>query len=172
VEVDVFAEQRVELIEGVVVEMSPMGRKHEVGVLLVVEALRQAFGPGYIVRPQLTLDLSPHSMPEPDALVVPGEARDYLEAQPTSGLLLVEVSDTTLSYDRTTKASLYAKMGIADYLIVNLNKQRVEVYRDPVEDQRAKYGYHYQTILNLGAVDLIVPLALPGVSIAVGDLLL
>jgi Uma2 family endonuclease len=171
VELGVFADRRVELIEGVIVEISPMGSKHETAMVLTMERLRQAFGPGYYARPQLTLDLSPHSMPEPDVAVVPGGVRDYADKQPTTALLIVEVSDSTLKFDRGEKASLYARAGIADYWILNLVNQRLEVYRGPVEDQRARYGYHYHSVLNLGPEDEIAPLALPEATIPVRDLL-
>lgn len=170
-ELGVFAGKRLELIEGMVIEMSPMGKAHEVAILVALEALQAAFGRGYTVRPQMTLDFSPLSMPEPDLAVVQGSARAHLSAQPTTALLVIEVSDTTLFYDRTQKASLYAKHGIQDYWIINVNQGRLEVYRDPIEDSGARYGYHYGTILPLTRDDHIAPLALPDVSLSVRDLL-
>jgi Uma2 family endonuclease len=171
IETGVFDGRRVELLEGAVVEMSPVGSAHEVVVSLATRALERAFVGAYYVRTQMTLDLSPHSMPLPDVLVVPGTMRDYLDAPPKQCLLLVEVSESSLSYDRTTKASLFALMGIGDYWIVNLQQKRLEVYRDPIEDPRARYGQHYRTVLMLGPTDVIVPLALPDVEIPVRDLL-
>lgn len=95
------------------------------------DALRKAFGEGTHVRIQLPLALDPSSEPEPDVTVVRGSPRDYRDAHPSAALLVVEVADTTLSHDRDQKGSLYARAGVADYWIVNLVDQVLEVYRDP-----------------------------------------
>ena len=111
-------------------------------------------------------------MPEPDAAVVPGGPRDYATTgHPTTALLIVEVSDTTLSYDRGCKASLYARAKIADYWIVNLVHGRLEVRRNPVPDVSERYGWRYQDVLLLAPPDRIAPLAAPKKHIAVADLL-
>src|SRR5262249_25072776 len=80
---------------------------------------------------QGSLDLSPWSVPDPDVAVVQGSPRNASPDNPTTALLLVEVSETTLAYDRSTKASLYARAGIADYWIVNLVDRQVGVLRNP-----------------------------------------
>ncbi|MBI4572140.1 MAG: Uma2 family endonuclease [candidate division NC10 bacterium] len=99
--------------------------------VLTQDALRKAFGEGTHVRIQLPLALDPSSEPEPDVTVVRGSPRDYRDAHPSAALLVVEVADTTLSHDRDQKGSLYARAGVADYWIVNLVDQVLEVYRDP-----------------------------------------
>src|SRR5919198_1146345 len=96
--------ERVELIEGRNVAMSPQNSPHFTAVSLVEEALRTLFGAGYVVRVQGPLDLSPTSQPEPDIAVVRGTIRDYAGAHPTTALLVVEVSDSTLAFDRGEKA--------------------------------------------------------------------
>src|SRR5262245_32831562 len=108
-----FRGQRVELVEGVIVKMSARKAPHTAAVLQTVDALRAAFGPGYCVRNQEPLKLAKRSEPEPDVAIVPGIPKDYTD-HPSSALLVVEVSDTTLSYGRR-KGGLYARAGIADY---------------------------------------------------------
>jgi Uma2 family endonuclease len=87
-------------------------------------------------------------------------------------VLIVEVSDTTLSYDRRRKGSLYARAGVADYWIVNLVHRRVEVYRAPVPDANRPYGHRYSSRADLTPPAAIAPLALPQAAVAVADLLL
>jgi Uma2 family endonuclease len=122
-------------------------------------------------RLQAPLHLGPRSAPEPDAAVVPGGPRDYTATgHPTTALLIVEVSDTTLSYDRGRKASLYARAGIADYWILNL-VQQLEVHRWPVPDPTQHYRHGYADVLILTPQDHIAPLAAPKKRVAVADLL-
>src|SRR5204862_46858 len=92
-------------------------------------------------------------------------------SNPTTALLVVEVADTTLSYDRNTKASLYAASGIADYWIVNIPGQQLEVFRDPVPDASARFGVRYSSRTILVAGDVVSPLALPAAQVPVADLL-
>src|SRR4051794_14358178 len=102
-----FQEGRVELIEGVLVHMPAQKNFHFLSIDLTRMALEAAFGAGHWVRAQASLDLSPLSIPDPDIAVVPGNPRDYKsDANPTTALLIVEVADTTLGYDRHRKASL------------------------------------------------------------------
>lgn len=171
IDAGVFDGRRVELLEGGVVEMSPVSSAHEVAVMLTTRVLERAFGAEVVVRPQMTLDLSPHSMPLPDIVVARGSIRDYVDAPPATCLLLVEIAESSIGYDRTTKASLYAMMGVADYWIVNLKQKRLEIYRDPVSDQRARYGYHYGSVITLGIDDVAAPLELPNANLAVRDML-
>src|SRR5947209_7577198 len=134
-EAEWFQGRRVQLINGEIIEMPAQKNYHAVAVALSDDALTAAFGPGFWVRVQMSLDLSPLSVPDPDLAVVPGTPRSYTTASnPTTGLLVVEVSETTLAYDRNHKAGLYAAAGIADYWIVNLVGRQLEVHRDPVAD--------------------------------------
>lgn len=167
-ELGFFRGQRVELIRGEVIEMSPMNSPHWASVVLVADALRAAFGPGLTVITQLPLALG-DSEPEPDAAVVSGLARDYAAARPTTALLVVEVSDTTLGYDLSVKAELYAAAGIADYWVLDLNARVLHVLRDP--RPVAAGGAAYRSHQVLGPVERVAPLAAPAAAITVADLL-
>lgn len=92
--------ERVELIEGEIVVKEPQTPLHATGVVLAQEALRAHCGPGFDARPQLPLSLGPDSEPEPDAAVVRGTARDYVDGHPTTATPVLEVADTTLEFDR------------------------------------------------------------------------
>ena len=167
-----FRDQRVELIEGTIVQMPPQKNFHVIGIGLVEQAMQAAFGPRHWVRTQAPLHLGRRSAPESDIAVVPGGPRDYAAAgHPTTALLIVEVSDTTLAYDRGRKASLYARAKIADYWILDLVHRRLEVRRNPVPDVSQHYGWRYQDVLLLGPPDRIAPLAAPKKRVAVADLL-
>jgi Uma2 family endonuclease len=165
-----FADWRVELIDGELVEMPPIGDAHAQSITLGLMALQQAFGPGCFVRPQLPIPLPPNSEPEPDLMVVRGKPRDFPK-HPRSALLIVEVSDSTLYFDQTTKMSLYAKGAVADYWIVNIPDRQVEVYREPVPDASHRFGYRYASIITYKPGQSVAPLALPRKKIAVADLL-
>ncbi len=165
-----FQDRRVELIEGEIIEMPVPKPPHVMAMNLTQDVLRSAFGSGFYVRTQSPLNVGTMSDAEPDLVVVPGGPRDYPE-HPTNALLVVEVSESMLAYDRGRKGSLYAAGGIADYWIVNLVDRQLEVYRNPVPDLNEPSGFRYddRTILTFGAK--IAPLALLGTTIAVADLL-
>ncbi len=171
-ELGFFQGQKVELIEGVLMVQSPQRPQHANAIDVVAELLHGAFGNGYRVRVQMPVDLGQTAEPEPDILVVQGTRQQYQSSYPTSALLIiVEVSDTTLSYDRRRKGSLYARAGIQDYWIVNLVQHQVEVYRDPVPDATHHYGHRYASRADLVPPAAVSPLALHGASIAIADLL-
>lgn len=161
----------VELIDGEILAMTPQGSAHATTVLLTAQALQIAFGTGTHVRVQMPLALDPASEPEPDLAVVSGSPRDYRDAHPSSALLVVEVADTTLDYDREQKGSLYARAGIAEYWIVNLSDRRLEVYRDPAPLSQARYGWGLRTVRHHNSGERVAPLAVPQASVAVADLL-
>src|SRR5918993_4410484 len=160
-----FQHQRVQLIHGEIIEMPPHGHAHFQMLNRVGELLRSAFGPGYWVRLQGPLNLPMDSVPEPDVAVVKGTFEEY-RAHPTTALLAVEISDTTLRLDRR-KTSLYAAAGIADYWIVNMVQGQLEVYRNPVADADEEFGYRYADPVILKRPDVIVPVALPHVTIRI-----
>lgn len=171
-ELGLFHGQRVELIGGEIIEMPPQRNEHAIATGLVEDALAAAFGPGVWIRIQMPLHLQGLSAPEPDLAVVPGRPRDYVATgHPTTALLVVEVSDTTLPFDRRFKASLYAAGGIEDYWIVNLVARRLEVRRRPMPDARQKYGFGYADRMVLDDDEILTPLAAPGARIAVAELL-
>ena len=166
-------DDRVELIEGEIVQKMPQNSLHSTAISLTQEALRLTFPVGFVVRPQLPLSVGSLSQPEPDLAVVSGSARDYTAAQPTAenAVLVVEVSDSTLLPDQTTKAALYARAGIREYWIVNLPERVLEVHRRPSPVDDALLGYSYQDITRLAETGVIAPLAAPDFAVAVADLL-
>lgn len=164
-----FNGKRVELIRGEIVEMAPMKTPHSMAIVLLVEALAKTFGKGFIVRPQLPLNFGKTSEPEPDLSVVEGHARDFPELHPSQAALVVEVSDSTLHFDREEKAELYAENNIKEYWILNLKKRCLEVYRHPVKDKNA--GPIYTEIFVVGEEKSIAPLARPKTKIKVADIL-
>jgi Uma2 family endonuclease len=166
-----FNGRRVELIGGEILEMGAPLDLHAASVDLSRDALRVAFGAGFWVRSQTTLDLSPHGMPDPDLFVARGSPRGAGRTFPTSALLVVEVSDTSLAYDRNAKASLYAAAGITDYWIVNLVQRQLEVRRSPVTDAAALFGAPYSATTIHDPGDAVAPLAAPQAPVAVADLL-
>jgi Uma2 family endonuclease len=167
-----FYNQRVELLEGEIVEMAAQKNLHALGISLVEDALRAAFGPNYWVRVQASLDLTPYSVLDPDLAVITGSPRQNATvANPTTALLVVEVSESTLRHDRLWKGSLYARVGIEDYWILNLVDRQLEVYRQPARDPKARYGFSYKDKSELRSKDRIAPLAKPKAKIRVADLL-
>jgi Uma2 family endonuclease len=168
-ELGFFHGQRVELIEGEIMVLSPQNWPHTSTVDRVGEALRRVLGTGFWVRLQFPLNFG-ISDPEPDVSVAVGHREDYSD-HPTTSVLIVEVSDTSLHYDRTRKASLYARAGIADYWIVNLVNNQLEVRRDPRPDPSQHYGHGYASLTLLVPPAVVTPLAAPQISLAVAELL-
>lgn len=170
-ELGFFHGTRVELIEGRLMVHSPQGPTHAGVVAMLTPLLVHHFQSGVHVRVQLPIDLGQVIEPEPDFAIVAGVAQAYLTAHPTHAELIVEMSDSSLAYDRTRKGSLYARAGIREYWIVNLVDHHVEVYTDPMADPTQHYGHRYGRRVNLTVPAMISPMALPGVSLAVADLL-
>lgn len=162
-----FRGRRVELVGGEVIEMSPMREPHAAGIALTAEALRAAFGPGFYIRTQVPLHLGDDE-PEPDVAVVPGSPRDYAES-PTHALLIVEIAESSFRYDTTVKASLYARAGIRDYWVMDLERRQLLVFREPFADDSGRRAYRSQSILNEG--EMVVPDAIPSATIRIVDLL-
>lgn len=133
--------------------------------------LERAFGRGYHARSHAPILLDDWSEPEPDAVIVPGVARDYLFAHPARPLVLVEVADSSLAKDRVFKAALYARAGIADYWVVNLVDEVLEVYRQPVKAPARRHGWKYGGVKLLKRGATVAPLAAPRARVKVADLL-
>ncbi len=165
-----FENRRMILVEGEILDMPNPNPPHEVGVGETEEALRNAFGSEFWVRVQMALVLGQATDPMPDLAVVPGPRRKHT-VHPTSALLVVEVSESSLYYDKGEKANLYAAGGIADYWVLDLNNRCVHVFRDPVADPDEPFGFRYQTQMILATTDSISRLAAPNATIAVANLL-
>ena len=169
---DIFHEdERLELLDGVLVVKESQGDRHAVAVDLVALALRRAFGEGWLVRTQMHFASGRLSRPEPDVYVVRGSPRDYLHAAPGQPVLVVEVSDSRLAFDRGLKSAIYARAGIQDYWIVNLVASEVQVHRDPGPLPPPGRGQGYRSIATFRVPSVIAPLAMPSARIAVADLL-
>jgi len=164
-----FDGMRVELIDGELYQMSPQSLRHSQSVWLVRRALEQLFGQTHVVLCQAPLNAGTLARPEPDVAVVPGDFQQR-QTHPDTALLVVEVADSSLAYDRAIKAPVYAAMGVADYWVVNLLDHRVEVCREPVAgDEQAPN--RYTRFSTHGPEQTITPLAAPDARLAVGDLL-
>jgi Uma2 family endonuclease len=135
------------------------------------EALRTAFGPGWQIRGQGPLALDEESEPEPDVAVVAGSFRDYVDGHPSRPVLVVEISESSLGLDRDHKGSLYARASLAEYWVVNLVDQALEVYRDPGPDPAAPFGWRYRSVEVLRGEAATSPLASAGASVHVRDVL-
>lgn len=169
---DVFGVDRlrVELINGELIKMPPQREPHALAIVLADSALRKVFGRNYTYRPQMPLSLSGAHEPEPDLVIVRGTPRRNAR-HPKSAELVVEVSDSTLRYDRMRKGSLYASAKLPDYWIVNLIDGQLEVRRDPRADSQAEFGASYADLSVYRAGDSVAPLARPRHKIPVADLL-
>ena len=128
-------EDRVELIDGQVVKMTPLGNRHRASVLRLAELLHRIVPEDITVMIQNGLDIGDHHQVEPDAALVrvPDDLWDR-PVTPSDCLLVVEVADSSLEVDRQAKLSLYAAAGVPEYWIIDLEGRQVEVHRDPNKD--------------------------------------
>jgi Uma2 family endonuclease len=157
-----FAGERVELIHGMVVQMSPMGPAHSDPVDLLTELLVIALAGRARVRIQQPFIAGDDSEPEPDIAIVPLER--YATRHPDRAFLIIEVADSSLDHDRDTKSRLYAAAGVPEYWIVNIQEQCVEVHE-------AAAGGEYSRVRRVDVDASIAPAAFPDVHIRVADLL-
>ena len=159
------ADTRVELIEGEIVEMAPIGDAHAATSNRLNRLLVLAVGERGIVAVGNPVRLSQRSEPQPDFSVLRPRA-DYQTKGPRTEdvMLAVEVSDTTLRRDRRVKLALYARAGIPEFWIVNLEVREVEIYRSPGGDS-------YASVERKGPGDVVTMEALPGVTIAISQIL-
>src|SRR5438093_5379813 len=164
-------DEPVELVGGQMIVAEPKSSPHETALGLTADALRRAFGAGWVVRGQGPIALDDESEPEPDVAVVPGSFRDYMTGHPSRPVLVVEVSESSLAFDRFHKGSVYARAGLADYWVVNLVDRVLEVYRHPMQDPDAAFGWRYASVETFGPEAFISPLALSDARIRVTDLL-
>jgi Uma2 family endonuclease len=163
--------EAIELIGGELMVAEPQGAPHYTAIRKTAKALEAAFGPGWEVRTEGPIGLDDDSEPEPDIAVVPGNPDDYARAHPSHPALTVEVAETSLVIDRQHKGSLYARAGLADYWVLNLVDRVLEVYRDPVADSAAPFGWRYARREVFEASARVMPLAAPESTILVARLL-
>ena len=168
-ELGFFHGKRAELIKGEIIEMSLMKSAHATALGLAAQILARIFFENFIVRTQMPMSFSNANAPETDAAVIKGSLRDFANSHPKTAELIVEVSDSTLRYDRTVKVGLYAQNKIREYWILNLKKRCLEVYRQPKKDK--KLDFIYSEIKILTEDDRVSPLAAPNAKIVIADLL-
>jgi Uma2 family endonuclease len=163
-------DDRVELLDGLLIAREPQGGLHAMAVGLVSAALERAFGKQHHVRQEKPVALDDLSEPEPDVVVVRGNLRDFRE-HPSSPVLIVEVADSSLRHDRVRKGALYARAGVAEYWVLNLIDEVLEVYRDPVREPPRASAAKYGAVRLLKRNATISPLAAPRARIRVASLL-
>lgn len=159
-------DDRVELVEGEIIEMAPIGPRHAVCVAGLAEHFARSVAPRAVVWVQSPIHLGPHSEPQPDvALLRPPRSR-YADAHPGPDeiLLVIEVAAATVEDDRARKIPLYARAGIREAWLVNLPGEAIEVYRDPAQE-----GYRDVRTLRRG--QSLAPLAFPDVTLTADEIL-
>jgi len=157
---------RVELIRGEVVTMSPIGPPHAALVDRANRSFGRAVGDKAIVRVQSNVELDEYSEPEPDIVLMRPKDDFYYSALPLPGdiFLIVEVSDSSIRYDRGLKAELYAEKGIPEYWVVDVKARRVFAYSDP-------QGMEYRVVREFGAGDAVAPQLLTDCVVPIVSLL-
>ena len=163
-----FEGRRAWLINGVIIEEGPMNPPHAIAATKTEDLIRDLFKVGYHVRVAKPLVVGQITDPEPDVAVVVGKPGDYT-SHPTTAALVIEVADSSLNHDITTKAELYATANIADYWVLDVDGRRLLVFRDPAPV--AAGGVAYRTQLTLAPADSVSPLAAPTSTVRVADLL-
>ncbi len=159
-------DERVELLEGQMIQMAAKGTAHRAAVTRVRRLFDQRLGDRVLICLQDPVQLDDYSEPEPDIAILLPDPLDYEEHHPTSSdvYLLIEVSDRTLKFDQDVKATAYARAGISEYWVLDVNARKLHVYRVPGAD-----GYQSEAILS--AELTVAPLAFPDCVIAVREML-
>ncbi len=155
----------VELIEGEILDMAPIGPRHRMAVNRLNKWLVLGVKDAGLVSTGCMLRLNESSAPEPDVLVLKPRADDYGTANPRAEdvLLLIEVSDSSLAFDRGRKLDLYARHGITEYWVVDVSGRRISIYREPAEGRYAQKS-------DASVTDTASPQTFPDIGIAVGRL--
>jgi len=159
-------EERVELVYGEIIQMSPIGERHAASVNVLDEVVRERLGRSVTVSVQNPVQLDDFSEPQPDILILKRRADFYRHAhpRPEDVLLVTEVSDSTLEYDRKVKMPLYASAGIPEAWLVNLAEERIEAYSDPV-------GGEYQTVRSYARGEELQSHTLAALRVSVAEVL-
>jgi len=162
----VFApDARLELIEGEIVEMAPIGSRHAGAVKILNRLFSRLVGDRAIVSVQDPLIVGDRSVPQPDLALLKPRADSYSGAHPTPSdvLLVVEVADTTLTFDIGTKVPLYARHGIPEIWVVDLQERALRVFRDPSANG-------YRKSFTAAGEESVAAAALPEVVVALSEL--
>jgi Uma2 family endonuclease len=166
-----FHDKKTMLLDGVLYVMVMPNPPHDTSLNLAYEFLRAAFPTGHHVRNQQGFDIGTHNDPGPDLAVVTGSIRDYASRTPTTAVMIVEVADTSLALDTTKKAEEYATARVPEYWVIDVTNRQLHVFRDPVPLPAGLGAIAYRTHQTFGPSDTLSPLAAPGASVTVADLL-
>lgn len=154
-------QDKVELIHGEILEMSPIGSKHAAIVVKLNKLFNHIISDDQLISIQNPICINDLNEPEPDISVLKAKADFYAESHPkgTDTLLVIEVSDSTLSYDKEIKLPLYATGGVPEYWIINLQKNEIEVHRSPEGDvykriQIAQQGDTIELMFNNQSIEV------------------
>ncbi len=158
---------RIELIRGELIQMVAKGTPHTVCGSILCRQLDRLLGDRAVIRGQDPITLPSQSEPEPDVAIARGKDEDYLahHPYPEDIFLVIEISDSTLDYDQTTKLKIYAEAAISDYWIVNLNVRQLERYSQPYKNAQGEFNYlskqislPYQSVAIPGFEDVLLDL--------------
>ena len=141
-------DDRVELIRGALIYMAAKGMLHATVNRRLTRELANIMGKRATLQGQDPILLSNYSEPEPDVVILKNKEDDYLSTHPHPEdiLLLIEIADSSLDYDQTTKLSVYAENNISDYWIFNLVDLCLECYREPYQNLQGEFGYRNKSI--------------------------
>jgi Uma2 family endonuclease len=167
-EAEVFGGQRVELLGGKVINMSPQNESHAVAIMLIDALLHREVPKGHSIRCQLPLVVNDLSEPEPDFAVVAGEPI-MQRGHPETALLVIEISESSLRHDRD-KAAVYASADVPEYWIVNLIDRQLEVHKNPIAKRTGRFAKRYEVREIVGIDEEIQPQSLPIKPLAVAGL--
>jgi len=160
------ADDRVELLDGRIVQMTPIGPAHAGCVAALTQLLGPAIGPDALLWVQNPVRLGTRSEPQPDLAVLRARTDSYRSAHPEAAdiLLLIEVADRSAEFDREVKLPLYARAAVPEVWLVHLPSQQVETYREPTGE---RYGKTHLA----GRGEVLTPILLPGVRLPVDRIL-
>jgi Uma2 family endonuclease len=158
-----FMDRKVQLLDGAIFEMPNPNPPHNTSVTYTHLVLLRIFSNGYVVRNQMGFPVDDVNEPMPDFAVVEGTIADFRDCNPTTAVLIVEVADSTLTIDRG-KATLYARAGVPEYWIVDVNRRQLIVHRDPQSDRYGRITIAFET-------ETVSLLAAPNANITVSEML-
>jgi Uma2 family endonuclease len=165
-------DKRTMLLDGVLYVMPNPDPPHDIALGQTDDWLRTVFAaPNHHVRCQMSFDVGEDTDPGPDLAVVVGSRKDYLTGAPRAAVLIVEVADSSLFYDTTTKAEKYATAQVPDYWVIDLENRQLIVFRDPAPLPASLGANAYRQRNTYGPDAIVAPLAAPDSSVKVADLL-
>ncbi len=170
-ETGLFHDTKTMLIHGEILVMAMPDPPHDTALSLTQEYLRTAFATGHYVRNQQGFDIGLDNDPSPDLAVVLGSIRDYAKRTPTTAVLIVEISDSTLFKDITSKAELYATAKVPEYWVIDINNRQLYVFSDPVALPAGLGATAYRKHIVHAENETVSPQSAPTASIRVADLL-